>query len=339
MMKNRIFLFLQILSLVLLSCSDDDADDAEILGNWTKISPFKGRPRSGAAMFTVDSKVFMGLGYDGDEYIEDFYVFDADEGFWEAKASFPGVLRERAVAFSTNGKGYIGLGYNRERDKEELGDFWEYDPATDVWTQIADFGGTPRYSALGFAIGSRAYVGTGFDGDRYNSDFWELDITTGTWSEIQSYPGEKIERGISFVVDNKGYVCTGRNNGIHNLDFWEFDPEARSWTKRSPASDDSDYEAFQFAVRRHDAVAFTIEDRAYIMGGVSSSGATEKSIYEFNTTTGKWIQKTSFEGAARSLAAAYVLNGRAFVGTGQNGGSYFDDIWEFKPMQEYDEEN
>lgn len=322
----------------MLSCSDEVPEE-EVLGNWTKVSPFKGRPRSGAITFTIGSRAFVGLGYDGDEYIGDFYSYNVSQGFWEAKKPFPGELRERAVSFSAEGKGYVGLGFNRELDKEELGDFWEYNPDQDTWTKLADFGGTPRYSAVCFSLGSRAYVGTGFDGDSYNSDFWEFDIASGTWSEIQSYPGEKIERGISFVIGDKGYVGTGRNNGIHNLDFWEFEPEAQSWTKRSLGSDDVSYDEFKLAIQRHDAVSFTIEDKAYIMGGISASGAIDKSVFEFNATTGEWVQKTSFEGSARSLPSAYVLEGRAFVGTGQNGSNYYDDIWEFKPDQIFDEEN
>ena len=337
---NSTIALLILFGALLFSCSDSSDDDTESIGNWSKTTPFKGRPRSGAISFTIGSKAFVGMGYDGDEYISDFYVYDINAGYWETKKSFPGTMRERAVAFTINGKGYIGLGYNRELDKEELGDFWEYNPDTDVWTKVADFGGTARYNAIGFAIGSRAYVGTGFDGDKYNSDFWEFDPTAATpWREIESYPGEKIEGGLAFVISDKAYVCTGRNNGSYNLDFWQFDPADIGWTKLSPDDDADDYDEFKLAVRRHDAVAFTIGEYAYIVGGTSSSGATDRSVYQFNSTTLFWDDRTSFEGSARSLAVAFVLNGRAFVGTGQNGSSRYDDVWEFKQLEEYDEYN
>ena len=41
-------------------------------------------------------------------------------------------------------------------------DFWEYDPAANTWTQKADFGGTARDGAVGFSIGSKGYIGTGY---------------------------------------------------------------------------------------------------------------------------------------------------------------------------------
>ena len=37
--------------------------------------------------------------------------------------------------------------------------------AQNTWTQKADFGGTARSSAVGFSIGSKGYIGTGYDGN------------------------------------------------------------------------------------------------------------------------------------------------------------------------------
>lgn len=339
-MKYRIFMLFLVAVSLSSSCADPEEETTSI-GNWTKTTPFKGRPRSGAISFTIGSKAFVGLGYDGDEYITDFYSYDINTGYWENKKTFPGTARERAVAFSINGRGYIGLGYNRELTKEELGDFWEYNPDSDTWTQVESFAGTARYNAVAFAIGSKAYIGTGYDGDKYNSDFWEFDPTsTPMWHEIRSYPGEKIEGGLAFVIDGKGYVCTGRNNGSYNTGFWRFDPNDAGWTKLTPDSDDDDYyDEFKVGVFRHDAVALVIGPYAYIVGGVASSGATDRSVYQYNSQTGEWDDRTSFEGSARSLAVGYVLGEQAFVGTGQNGTSRYDDLWEFKHLEEYDEDN
>mgnify|MGYP003579084483 CR=1 FL=1 len=337
MNKSKTLFTLFIFFMLISACSDDTGDEPT-LGNWTRTTPFKGRPRSGAFVFTVGSKAFVGLGYDGDDYLSDFYVMDINSGYWEAKQTFPGLARERAVAFSINGKGYVGLGYNRDADEEELGDFWEYDPELNTWRQVASFGGTARYNAIGFSLGSKGYIGTGYDGDEYNSDFWEYDPATDLWREIKSYPGEKIEGGLAMVVANKAYLCAGRNNGLFNTDFWEFDPSGAEvvWTKLSPDDDESYYDDFKAAVNRYDAVTFTVEDKGYITGGIASTGATTGSVYEFDPTTSMWEERTSFEGSPRSLAVAFVLEGRAFVASGQNGSSRYDDVWEFKPYEEYD---
>lgn len=332
---KRVSLF--ILLLFFISCSESSDDETSSIGDWVKTTPFKGRPRSGAIVFTIGSKAYVGLGYDGDDYLSDFYVYDVALGYWETRASFPGVMRESAVAFSIDGKGYVGLGYNREEDNEELGDFWKYDPDADEWTQVSSFGGTARYNAVAFAIGSKAYVGTGYDGDKYNGDFWEYDAADDLWKEIASFPGEKIESGFAFVLGTKGYVAGGRNNGLYNDDFWEFDPQTSSWTSRAPDDDDSYYDEFSSAVRRNDAIAITIDGYAYVIGGYSSDGAIENAVYQFDPSTNVWDDRTSFEGTARQQAVGFVLEGRAFVGTGLNGSRRFDDVWEFRPDQEYDE--
>jgi len=50
--------------------------------------------------------------------------------------------------------------------------------AQDAWTQKADFGGTAREQAVGFFIGSKGYIGTGWDGINVYKDFWEYDPAT-----------------------------------------------------------------------------------------------------------------------------------------------------------------
>ena len=59
-------------------------------------------------------------------------------------------------------KGYIGTGQDLNGAWRK--DFWEYDPAANTWTQKADFGGTERRGALGFSIGNKGYIGTGYNG-------------------------------------------------------------------------------------------------------------------------------------------------------------------------------
>ena len=40
-------------------------------------------------------------------------------------------------------------------------DFWEYDPATNTWTQKADFGGTARVRCSRIFHRRQGYIGTG----------------------------------------------------------------------------------------------------------------------------------------------------------------------------------
>jgi len=106
--------------------------------------------------------------------------FSFAQGGWIQKANFTG-NRVWAVGFSIGNKGYMGTGvdYNASTSAPVHNDFWEYDLATNVWTQKANFTGN-RVGAVGFSIGSKGYMGTGVDYNASTSapvhnDFWEFN--------------------------------------------------------------------------------------------------------------------------------------------------------------------
>ncbi|MEJ7644741.1 MAG: kelch repeat-containing protein [Chryseolinea sp.] len=334
----RLFCFLIVCSLsTTQSCEDEEEED--VLGNWFAAVDFEGQRRAGAVSFTIGNKAFVGLGYDGDDYFNDFYFYNADKGYWEDVADFPGVLRESAVAFSIGEFGYVGLGYNRDLDTEELADFWEYNSAANTWRQLSDFP-SARYGAVAFAINDRGYVGTGNDGDYYLSDFYQYNPEGDQWSEIRGYPGGKREDALGIAFNGKGYVCTGRNNGSYKADMWAYTPETDQWTDLSLDSDDDDeqHDLFAAAVQRHHAVGFAYQDRIFISTGTGGS-STSSSTFEYTPETGLWVEKTPFEGSARSRSVGFVISDRIFIVTGQNGSSYWDNMFEFRPDDEYDDED
>jgi len=110
-----------LLMITTISCSSDD-DNNEDLGNWKERSVFDGNPRSNAISFTINNKGYMGTGYDGDDYLSDFWVYDIEGDFWAQKADFPGAPRSSAIGFNINDQGYLGIGYDGDF---ELSDFLE----------------------------------------------------------------------------------------------------------------------------------------------------------------------------------------------------------------------
>ncbi|MCU0378502.1 MAG: IPT/TIG domain-containing protein [Bacteroidales bacterium] len=128
---------------------------------------------SGAA-FTIGSKGYVGIGWIHQQGINTpmLFEYNPSSNTWTRKADFPGTPRSNAVFFSLpNGKAYVGLGTTL--DYTYLNDMWEYDPVSDAWNRIEDFPGTARYSAVAFTVGSKAYIGFGYDGQHRN-DIWEF---------------------------------------------------------------------------------------------------------------------------------------------------------------------
>jgi len=149
---------------------------------WTIKGFFGGGPRIDPVSFSIGSKAYVGTGLDGATFKDDFWEYDPTQGSlgtWTQKADFAGGNRAEAAGFSIGTKGYVGIGRVAYDTSVSVNDFWEYDPATNTWTQKANFGGTARSAAVGFSIGLRGYIGTGIptgvvtaDGGMYR-DFWE----------------------------------------------------------------------------------------------------------------------------------------------------------------------
>ncbi len=310
------------------------SDPAVILGNWVTSTDFAGSPRSGAYCFVIGAKAYVGLGYGGPNniYLPDSYVFDSGNTTWIKIADFPGTLREQSVAFSVNGKGYVGTGYNRELATVQLKDFWEYDPASNQWKQLNDFGGDARYNAVAFDDGTYGYVGTGYNGNFY-SDFWQYNPSDDSWKVTTPTP-KKREQSMIMTINNKIYLCGGSNNGAPIYDLWQFDPATQLWSNQTPLTTDAQYANFKLAVNRYSGVAFTLDNKGYLATGLGG-GVSQTTVYQYDPGALTWTKMTPYEGAARSYSVAFVVGGKAYLTTGQNGTFHFDDMKEFRPLEEY----
>lgn len=325
-LKGRTLITMLLMGLVFVSCSNDD--DEELLGNWIKKSSFDGPARSSATSFVIGSYAYVATGYTGDEYLKDLWVYNSDGDYWEQKADFTGTARSSASGFELDGKGYVGLGYD---GTNKLKDFHQYNPSTNTWTQKADFAGSARYSAVGFQVGGKAYFGTGYD-NNFLKDFYQYDANSDTWTQVNGFSGNKRRNASVFVIDNKAYLVAGINNGAYQVDFWMFDPSTDIWTKKRDIDQDKDDDESyndDYEIVRSNASAFSMNGLGYLACGESS-----KTIWEYNPSTDVWQEKTALEGSGRTDAIGFSINERGFVLLGRSGSSYYDDVWEFKPQDE-----
>jgi N-acetylneuraminic acid mutarotase len=328
--KGMLFTTL-IMSLIMVSCSNDESTD--LVGNWTKKSSFDGPARSSATSFVIGSYAYVTTGYTGDEYLKDLWAYSSDGDYWEQKADFNGVARSAASGFELNEKGYVGLGYD---GTNKLKDFYEYNPISNSWTQKTDFAGSARYSAVGFQAGDKAYFGTGYDGN-YLKDFYQYSPTENTWTLVNGFSGNKRRGASTFVIDDVVYLGLGVNSGTYQVDFWMFDPATEAWTrKRDIDQNDTDDYSYNddYVIVRSNASSFSMNGYGYV-----GCGESTRSIWEYDPTNDVWEEKTSLEGSARSDATGFAINQRGFILLGKSGSSYFDDSWEFKPFDEQSDDD
>ncbi|WP_153797067.1 Kelch repeat-containing protein [Foetidibacter luteolus] len=318
-----------------VSCnkSSDSSSDEES-GNWIKRSSFGGAQRTEAASFVIGDTAYVGTGYDGENRLKDFWLYNADGNTWQQRAVFRGTARNSAVGFSANGKGYIATGYD---GVNKLKDVWRYDPSSNSWDQMNDFAGSARYDAAAFSIADKGYITTGYadletGGSGNVKDCWQYNPGSDSWTEKNNFGGDKRNSAVVFVYQDKAYLCTGTASSTLN-DFYAYDPSTDTWTEKRKIANISDesYDDDYSDIIRSNAVAFTLGDYAYISTGTNGSNTTKTWRYHFADDT--WSRKTPFEGSSRGGAVAFVVKNRAFVTMGSSGSSYFDDIWEFNPDQ------
>ncbi|MFY7653311.1 MAG: Kelch repeat-containing protein [Chitinophagaceae bacterium] len=351
-MKHLKYFFFLPASVILIAVSctkSTTTTTTDQSGNWVKRADFGGVGRTEGISFVIGDTAYVGTGFDGFFRYNDLWAFTPDlnsgRGSWSQRSSIPapagtnGVMgRNSAVAFTINNRGYVTTGTN---GFTRFADTWEFNPATNSWTQKADFpegldpNGRPngRFDAVAFAIGNRGYVTTGFNGSA-NNDLYIYDAATDKWTQGPSLGGEKRSAAVAFVFNGEGYVVTGIKNGQNVNDFWKYNPstgwsQLRNINNASSEGFDDDYTD----IVRNNAVAFTITNgtttKAYITTG--KNGTYTSKTWEYNFTNDTWVRKSNYERSAREGAVAFTVKGRGYVANGTSGTFYLDDCDELKP--------
>lgn len=200
------------------------------LNRWAQKADFGGMARCWSAAFSIGSKGYVGTGVVAAShmYARDFWQYDPAKDVWTKKSPYPGKPGSNATAFTIGDKGYMGMNFNCYDNMWWQRDFYEYDPATNTWTQKANFGGIRRDWTASFSIGSKGYVGTGTSYFHYLNSFWEYDPASDKWTRKAEFGGVERMGAIGFSIGNKGYIGTGEivEAPYATSDFWEYTPDA-----------------------------------------------------------------------------------------------------------------
>ena len=290
---------------------------------WTRKADFGGGTRARAVGFSISDKGYIGTGDQNGVLKKDFWEWNRATDNWVQKADFGGVERIEAVAFPIGFKGYVGTGGAYEVNGSHASiykDFWEWDQATNAWTQKADFGGGERaravaYSALG---GGSGYIGTGIGqgvGGGLQKDFWEYQPIANTWTQKLDYGGGPTDNAVAFPVRDYGFVGVGTYCG-------EEPPIActpNTWNKKQNFAGSS----------RFYGTGFSIGSKGYIGTGISTLG-TLKDFWEYDQVADSWTQKADFGGFPRYRAVGFSVGTKGYIGTGTTDNNFgFNDFWEW----------
>jgi N-acetylneuraminic acid mutarotase len=223
---------------------------------------------------------------------------------WIKKANFGGVGRHRGLGMSIGNKGYIGLGHvNGTGIDISYKDWWQYDPASDSWTQKANFP-VSNHGAVGFGTATKGYVG---GGSSLTNEFYAYNPVTNTWSPIAPcpfFPGDTQ----GFSIQNKGYVYASNN-------IAEYDPLTNTWTIKAQSP-------VNFGTW---SCSFASTGSGFIKSGVN--------LYEFKPNINQWIQRANFPGLMSNGSSAFNYKGTGIFTSGYSGGlgNVVGEVWQFNP--------
>lgn len=272
---------------------------------------------------------------------------------WNQKSQFPKNGRHRAASFSIADKGYAGIGHmNGTGTNINFKDWWEFDPATNSWTQKADYP-VANYAVSIFVANNIGYIG---GGALLNGEFYGFNPLTNTWTQTANCPGFPQDE-TAFSINGKGYITDNGN-------FYEYDPNTDQWTAKAncpvtdwsicsfvvdgkgyvkgnstlyeykPSVDQWTNRATFPGIATGGSAAFSVNQKGYIICGYGSSlSIVTSEIWEFNPGNNSWLLKDDFPGTARRFLTAFTIGNKAYTTFGTNG-TNMNDFWEFNPALE-----
>src|SRR5690606_20644854 len=76
------------------------------------------------------------------------------------------------------------------------------------------------------------------------------------------------------------------------------------------------------------AIGFVLDDKLYLCTGTWQK---KKEVWEYTPSTDTWVRKADFKGGGRENAIAFIVDGRAYLGSGTTDGGGTNDLWMYNP--------
>ncbi len=249
---------------------------------------------------------------------------------WKKAAPFP-MPDEELYGTAVNGKMYVIGGWD---DGKAAGINYEYDPATDKWTQKKGMPRSAHHAAIATANG-KLYVIGGFvppkdtqipTGGAWEpiADVWEYDPAADSWKSLASLP-TKRGAAVAVEVEGKIYVIGGATTVAGSKDPYftffgpslvlttneVFDPATNKWESRRPMS-----------VARNHAYAAAVNGKIYVIGGRTGhafilSATNTDVVEEYSPVSDMWSAPKERMPTPRSGGAWGTDGRRIYVAGGE----------------------
>lgn len=287
--------------------------------------------RAAAAYTALGNNVYVLFGRSEKQSVTNSILrYDATQDAWTT-ISTPLTARVHPTAITLNGAIYVGLGFAAKGiyvEDSYLRDFYRYEPATDSWTQLADYPSGKTVAAVSFSDGQYIYVGFGFRG--FSHELFRYDPAANSWQELSAnlkasdFPPRAMSP-VAGAVDGRYFVGMGFRNHISS--FWaEYFPASNSWAERTPTP----------GKNRHNAACATSDKQLYLFGGWHygdslTTGFHYEDILCYTPAEDEWTAcGTMPDGPSENRVAARIGN-TIFFGLGEDkSGNLLTNFYRFE---------
>jgi len=128
-----------------------------VADEWTQLPDLPALERHHPFHFVVGGELYTGLGHGGPIVYDDWYKFDQTTQDWVTLNDFPGEARVAGSQFNHGDYGYVLSGDGSNHSFMEEGEFWQYDPQVDDWTQMPSHPGISLWAPGSFVIDDTVY--------------------------------------------------------------------------------------------------------------------------------------------------------------------------------------
>lgn len=137
------------------------------------------------------------------------------------------------------------------------------------------------------------------------------------WTARKSAPTCYTQSNADVVIGNKWYVGLGTD---YCDDWYEYDPLYDKYTAKTPPPDTAS----------GDPAAFSIGKYGYIL-------CDNNAFWRYDPANDQWTKRADFPGGKRSAASWFVINGFAYVGSGESRtapGTFQTDFWRYDAIND-----
>lgn len=249
--------------------SNDWLEYDPIADTWTDKNPMPGSAtnRSGGVTFMLNGKVYLGLGIENFNsftaawsFLTDLWEYDAVTDTWTQKSDFPGAGVGFCGVFVIADKAYIIGGITGKLGADATNKVYEYDPASDTWTEMADYPETYIKEPFSFSADGNGYISGGTNSAGRTDETYMYDATADTWTAKAAYSGGTVSGGVTFIANNVPYCGLGSSNSTdYPATFYTYNVSDDTWSYAG---------GFEFAQQgRKYSVASVIDNEVYMGAG------------------------------------------------------------------------